>query len=294
MTNISASLVAELRNKTGLGMMECKKALVESNGDLSKAEEILRIKSGNKVNKLSSRTAVEGLVLAKVATNQRQAVMIEINCETDFVAKEKVFVDFANDVADALLANNNINNLEQLTKELVINQLSYQESLSALISKLGENVSIRRFYHLEVEQGILASYVHFGKIGVIVHISGDDITLGKDIALHIAANKPPYLNDKEIDAEILNKERDIYAQQAQSSSKPAEIIEKIIEGKLDKYIQENTLLGQSFVKNSDISVSALLKQHHAQVFQFKLFILGDGLIKKESDFAAEVASIANK
>jgi elongation factor Ts len=290
MINITAALVADLRKITGLGMMECKKALVESNGDLVKAEEILRIKNGNKISKLSGRAATEGVVYIASSADNKHQVMLEVNCETDFVAHDTNFIDFVKEVAKAILANPQIVEIEQI-KTLTINGLSYEQFLANILAKLGENISIRRLCRLEVDSGILSSYVHSGKIGVMVHISNDNMELGKDIALHIAANKPLCLDKNGLDPEILARETRIYTEQAKTSGKPEEIIAKMVEGRISKYIAENTLLGQSFVKNSDLTIEALLKQHNAQVNKFTMFVLGEGLNKKEENFAAEVANM---
>ncbi len=290
MTNITASLVAELRKITGLGMMECKKALVESNGDLQKAEEILRIKNGNKISKLSGRAATEGVVFIESSADNKHLVMLEVNCETDFVAKDANFVNFVKAVAKAILADAKITEIEQI-KGLTIDGLSYEQSLANVLAKLGENISIRRLCRLDVDSGVVSGYVHSGKIGVMVHVSENNMELGKDIALHIAANKPLCLDKSGINADILERETRIYTEQAKSSGKPAEIIAKMVEGRISKYIAENTLLGQSFVKNPDLTIEALLKQHNAKVNKFAMFVLGEGLEKKEENFAAEVANM---
>lgn len=290
MTNITAGLVAELRKITGLGMMECKKALVESNGDLQKAEEVLRIKNGNKISKLSGRAATEGVVFIESSADNKHLVMLEVNCETDFVAKDANFVNFVKAVAKAILADAKIMQVEQI-KSLTIEGVSYEQYLANVLAKLGENISIRRLCRIDVDSGIVSGYVHSGKIGVMVHISENNMELGKDIALHIAANKPLCLDKHGIDADILERETRIYTEQAKSSGKPAEIIAKMVEGRISKYIAENTLLGQSFVKNQDLTIEALLKQHNAKVNKFTMFVLGEGLEKKEENFAAEVANM---
>jgi elongation factor Ts len=290
MTNITAGLVAELRKITGLGMMECKKALVESNGDLQKAEEVLRIKNGNKISKLSGRAATEGVVFIESSADNKHLVMLEVNCETDFVAKDANFVNFVKAVAKAILADTKVTEIEQV-KSLTIDGVSYEQCLANVLAKLGENISIRRLCRLDVDSGVVSGYVHSGKIGVMVHISENNMELGKDIALHIAANKPLCLDKHGIDADLLERETRIYTEQAKSSGKPAEIIAKMVEGRISKYIAENTLLGQSFVKNQDLTIEALLKQHNAQVNKFTMFVLGEGLEKKEENFAAEVANM---
>ena len=290
MTNITAGLVAELRKITGLGMMECKKALVESEGDIKKAEELLRIKNGNKISKLSGRAATEGVVYIESSADNKHVIMLEVNCETDFVAKDTNFVNFVKAVAKAILHDKNIVDIEQV-KSLQIEGVAYEQALANVLAKLGENISIRRFYRLDVTEGIVSGYVHSGKMGVLVHISENNMELGKDIALHIAANKPLCLDKNGIDAEVLAKETHIYTEQAKASGKPEAIVAKMVEGKINKYIADNTLLGQAFVKNPDVTIEALLKQHNAKALQFKMFILGEGLEKKEENFAAEVANM---
>lgn len=290
MTNITAGLVAELRKITGLGMMECKKALVESEGDIKKAEELLRIKNGNKISKLSGRAATEGVVYIESSADNKHVIMLEVNCETDFVAKDTNFVHFVKAVAKAILNDKNIVDIEQV-KSLQIEGVAYEQALANVLAKLGENISIRRFCRLDVAEGIVSGYVHSGKMGVLVHISENNMELGKDIALHIAANKPLCLDKNGIAPEVLAKETHIYTEQAKASGKPEAIVAKMVEGKINKYIADNTLLGQAFVKNQDLTIEALLKQHNAKALQFKMFILGEGLEKKEENFAAEVANM---
>lgn len=252
MAEISASLVKELRELTGLGMMECKKALSEADGDIKKAEEILRIKSGNKASKVAGRTAAEGTVAVFINETAQIGALIEVNCETDFVAKDENFVSFAKFAAQAV-AENNSADVDALAQVKLVTGETVEEHRKALIAKLGENITIRRFAQFNTA-GKLAAYLHGSKIGVLVDYSGADEQLGKDVAMHIAASKPVCVSKEQVPSELLDNERKIFSAQAAESGKPADIVAKMVEGRINKYLAEVTLLGQPFVKNPDQTV----------------------------------------
>ena len=286
MAEITAGMVRELREKTDAPMMECKKALTEAAGDMAKAEEILRIKLGNKASKAAGRVAAEGIVAAYVAADAKLGAIVEINCETDFVAKNEEFIAFARGVAE-LVAKNNPADVAALS-ELALEGSTVEERRKHLVGKIGENMSVRRFKRHEA-QGRLATYVHGGsKIGVLVDVVGGDETLAKDIAMHIAASKPLALSRDEVAADVVQKERDIAAAKAAESGKPANIVEKMVEGAVAKFLKEVTLLGQPFVKNDKQTISELLKSKSASVAAFTLYVVGEGIEKRKDDFAAEV------
>ena len=290
MANITAAMVAQLREMTGMGMMECKKALVETDGDLKKAEELIRVKSGAKASKVAGRTAAEGVVVVATSADGKKGVVAEINCETDFVAKDEGFLDFANKVAAALLATP-VASLEEAANVKMAEGKTIEETRKDIIAKLGENISLRRFQAFSTE-GSLASYLHGKKSGVVVDLVGGDTELGKDIAMHIAANKPICVSKDNVPAEKIEEERNIYSQQAAQSGKPADIVTKMVEGRISKYLAEVTLLGQPFVKNPDLTVEKLLAAKNAKVNSFAMFVVGEGIEKKVVDFAAEVAAAA--
>jgi elongation factor Ts len=290
MSNITAKMVAELRELTGLGMMECKKALVESEGDIKKAEEILRVKSGAKAGKVAGRTAAEGIVSVYVASDNKSAVLLEVNCETDFVAKDDNFVSFTNNVAEAIVKSE-VKNIVEVSNLNLTNGKTIEENRKEIIAKLGENISIRRFEKFETK-GSIATYIHGKKIGVVVDITGGDVDLGKDLAMHIAASKPICISKDDVPVTTIDAERNIYMQQAAQSGKPAEIISKMVEGRVNKYLSEITLLGQQFVKNPDLTIEKLLSSKSANVNKFAMFVVGEGIEKKSVDFAAEVAAAA--
>lgn len=290
MSNITAKMVAELREMTGLGMMECKKALVEANGDLKKAEEIIRVKSGAKAGKMAGRTAAEGTVVVYVSTDGKHGSLVEVNCETDFVAKDDNFVNFANAVAKAIVEQN-ISTIEEVSNAKLESGLTVEEARKEIIAKLGENISVRRFERFSTD-GYIATYLHGKKIGVAIDMVGGDVELGKDLAMHIAASKPICVSKENVPADKIASERNIYTQQAEQSGKPAEIVAKMVEGRISKYLAEITLLGQSFVKNPDVTVEKLLSSKNAKVNNFAMFVVGEGIEKKSVDFAAEVAAAA--
>ena len=294
MAEIAASMVMDLRQRTGLGMMECKKALTEAGGDLAKAEELLRIKSGAKASKAAGRIAAEGVIGLFVAPDAKSAAMVEVNCETDFVAKNHDFRAFASEVAQ-IVARDNPADVAALGSRSLASGESIEARRTALVQRIGENMTIRRFVRCEAT-GSLASYVHGVKIGVLVDVTGD-AGVGREIAMHVAAGaapgaiKPVAVSRNEVPAELVEKERAIYAAQAADSGKPANIVAKMVEGRVNKYLSEITLLGQPFVKNPDETVEKYLKAKGVTVHGFTLYVVGEGIEKKKDDFAAEVAAM---
>ena len=292
MAEITASMVKELREKTDAPMMECKKALTEAAGDLAKAEEILRVKLGNKATKAAARVTAEGVVGLYLADDGKLGAIIEVNCETDFVAKNDDFIALTKKLAE-LVATKNPADVAALSNLEIAGQ-TVEATRTALIGKIGENLTIRRFQRI-APQGKLTSYVHGGsKIGVLIDVVGGDEQLGKDLAMHIAASKPKSLDPKGVPAELLDTERRIAIEKARESGKPENMLEKIAEGTVQKYLKEVTLLGQVFVKAEDgkQTIEQLLKSKNASVASFVLYIVGEGIEKKVTDFAAEVAAQA--
>jgi len=292
MAEITAGMVKELREKTDAPMMECKKALTEAGGDLDKAEEILRVKLGNKASKAAARVAAEGVVAIHVSADGKLGAMLEINSETDFVAKNDDFLKLAADSA-RLVAENNPADVAALSA-LPLDGKTVEEVRSALVGKIGENMSLRRFQRVQA-QGKLAQYIHGGaKIGVLVDLVGGDDQLGRDIAMHIAASKPKALDASGVSAELLDTERRIAIEKARESGKPEAMLEKIAEGTVQKYLKDVTLMGQVFVKAEDgkQTIEQLLKSKGASVAGFTLYVVGEGIEKKVTDFAAEVAAQA--
>jgi len=290
MAEITASMVKELREKTDAPMMECKKALTEAGGDMAKAEEILRVKLGNKAAKASARVAAEGIVGTWLASDGKLAAIVEVNCETDFVAKNPDFLGFAAKLAE-LVASKNPADVAALSA-LTIDGKTVEATRAELVGRIGENMSIRRFVRIQAK-GKVAQYVHGGaKIGVLVDVVGGDETLAKDLAMHIAAAKPVALSKEQVPAELIEKERNIAAAKAAESGKPADIAAKMVEGSVQKYLKEVTLFGQPFVKDDKQTIEQLLKAKGASVPAFTLYIVGEGIEKKTTDFAAEVAAQA--
>ncbi len=292
MAEITASMVKDLREKTDAPMMECKKALSEAGGDMGKAEEILRVKLGNKATKAATRVAAEGAVATHIAVDGKLGAILEINCETDFVAKNADFLALAGALA-GLVAQQNPADVAALSA-LTLNGTSVEETRKALVGKIGENLSIRRFARVAAK-GKLASYIHGGaKIGVLIDVAGGDETLAKDLAMHIAASKPKSLDASGVPADVIETERRIAtekaAEDAAKSGKqiPPDILAKRVEGSVQKILKEVTLLGQPFVKNDKQTVEQLLKANNASVAAFTLYVVGEGLEKKKDDFAAEV------
>lgn len=285
---ISAALVKELRDRTGSGMMECKKALTEANGDLDAAVEIMRKAGLAKADKKSSRTAAEGIICIKLGADAKSAAMLELNCETDFVAKNEDFVAYANAVTDCLL-NSPVASVDQLLgTQIATFGVTADERRKELIAKLGENINVRRFERYATENGVIASYLHGSRIGVLVELVGGTQELGRDIAMHIAASKPVCVEEKDVSSELIAKEKEIFAAQAEASGKPANIIEKMVEGRIKKFLAEITLVGQPYVKDPDQTVGALLKSKGATVVRFVRFEVGEGVEKEETNFAEEV------
>jgi len=290
MAEIAASMVMDLRQRTGLGMMECKKALTEAGGDLGKAEELLRIKSGAKASKAAGRIAAEGVIGLYVAPDKKTAAIVEVNCETDFVAKNDDFRAFASEVAE-IIARVNPADVAALGSKPLASGDTVEARRTALVQKIGENMTIRRFAR-NAAKGELASYVHGTKIGVLVDVTGGDAQLGKDIAMHVAASKPVAVSAEQVSADVVAKERAIAAARAAESGKPANIVEKMVEGAVGKFLSEVTLLGQPFVKgDGKQTVGQLVKARGAVVNDFVLFVVGEGIEKKKDDFAAEVAAM---
>jgi len=286
---ITASLVKELRERTGSGMMECKKALVETNGDIEAAIEMMRKSGQAKAAKKAGRTAAEGIIVIKFSDDGNKAAMVEVNCETDFVAKDDNFTSFVDAVAERVLASA-AGSVEELLNEPLHDgeETTVNTAREALIVKIGENMNVRRFERFATENGQLASYRHGVRIGVVVELEGGGEALGKDIAMHIAATNPMCISADDVPAEALNKEREIFKAQALESGKPENIVDKIVDGRVRKYLSEITLLGQAFVKDPDITVEKLLANDEARVVAYKRFEVGEGIEKKKENFAEEV------
>ncbi len=284
--SITASMVKELRERTGSGMMECKKALVEANGDMEAAIEQMRKSGLAKADKKSDRTAAEGRVGVKVDADGKIAAMVDINCETDFVSKGDDFSAFVDSVTETLLAND-IQNMEQLLGMKISDGSTVEETRRSLIAKLGENITVRRFEKF-ISEGGVGCYSHGGSIGVIVDLSKSDPELAKDVAMHVAASKPLYVSEDQVPSDLIQKEKDIFVAQAEESGKPAEIIEKMISGRIKKFLAEITLLGQPFIKEDKISVGKLVEGKGASINRVARFEVGEGIEKKEENFAEEV------
>ncbi|MDD5297693.1 MAG: translation elongation factor Ts [Rhodocyclaceae bacterium] len=292
MAAITAGMVKELREKTDAPMMECKKALAEADGDMVKAEEILRVKLGSKASKAAARVTAEGIVGLYLSGDGKLGSMVEVNCETDFVAKNDDFLAFTKNVSE-MVASQNPADVAALSA-LPLGEGTVESTRTALIGKIGENMSIRRFVRTEAK-GKLASYVHGGsKIGVIVDVIGGDEALAKDLAMHVAASKPKSLDASGVPAELLETERRVAIEKAREAGKPEAMLDKIAEGTVQKYLKDVTLLGQVFVKAEDgkQTIEQLLKSKGASIAGFTLYIVGEGIEKRKDDFAAEVAAQA--
>lgn len=285
MAAITAAMVGELRARTDAPMMECKKALTEADGDMERAEEILRVKLGSKASKAASRVTAEGVIATCVSGNV--GAMVEVNCETDFVTKNDDFLAFANALAKAV-ADANPADVAALG-DVKLGDKTAEETRTELIGRIGENMSIRRFARFETT-GKLASYLHGSRIGVIVDFDGAEDQIGKDVAMHIAAMKPVSLAASDVPADLIAKERSVAEQKAAESGKPADIVTKMVEGSVQKYLKEVSLLNQPFVKNDKQTVEQMLKETKTAVKSFKMFVVGEGIEKKQDDFAAEVAA----
>jgi elongation factor Ts len=291
MAEISAGLVKELRERTGLGMMECKKALAESGGDLGKAEELLRIKSGARASKAAGRIAAEGVIGAFVAADAKIGALVELNCETDFVAKNEDFQGFAKSLAE-IVAVRAPKDVDEISSLDVAGMGRVEDRRRGLVQKIGENISIRRFSRIQAA-GRLALYLHGTRIGVLVDYEGSE-DVGKDLAMHIAFAKPVHLTKAEVPADVIERERHILAARAKDSGKPAEIVAKMVEGGLAKFLGEITLLGQPFVKDDKVTVAKMLAAKKAEIHAYVFFIVGEGIERKTGDFAAEVMAQAGR
>lgn len=286
MAEITAAMVKELRERTDAPMMECKKALTEAEGDLARAEEILRVKLGNKASKAATRVTAEGLIGTYIEGGK--GAMIEVNCETDFVAKNPEFVAFVEALAKKVALENPAD-IAALSA-LPFGDGTVESTRTALVGKIGENMTIRRFFRVETDKQ-LAHYSHGGRIGALVEFSGDEV-VGKDVAMHVAATKPKALDASGVSADDIAKERSVAEQKAAESGKPADIVAKMVEGSVAKFLKEVTLLNQPFVKNDKQTVEQMLKENKATVHSFGLLVVGEGIEKVASDFAAEVAAMA--
>jgi elongation factor Ts len=284
---ITASLVKELRERTGAGMMDCKKALQEADGDIEVAIEEMRKSGAAKAAKKAGRIAAEGVITIK--QEGQDVTILEINCETDFVAKDENFLTFTNNVIDAVIADNpaDVDALMQIS----LGDQTVEEANQQLVAKIGEKITIRRF-EKKTATGNIGTYSHGARIGVIVELEGGDETMAKDIAMHIAASKPVCVSEDQVSQDVLDKEKEIFSAQAAESGKPPEIIEKMVSGRIQKYLKEITLLGQPFVKDPDQTVEKLLKAANASVTSFLRYEVGEGIEKKVDNFAEEVMSQA--
>lgn len=288
---ITAAMVKELRERTGAGMMDCKKALTETGGDIDAAVESLRKKGAAAADKKSSRIAAEGLIVIRQSEDSRTACVLEVNCETDFVAKDTSFAEFASQLGDLILAHSP-SSVEDLSGLKLESGKSVEQARTELIAKIGENVSIRRFQVARAGEGeTVSGYLHGNRIGVLINASGEP-AVGRDVAMHVAASRPLSLSADELSAEVIEKEREIFRAQAESSGKPAEIIEKMVAGRIQKFLKENTLLGQPFVKDPDQTVEKYLAGNKASVSSMIRYEVGEGLEKRQDDFVAEVKAQA--
>ena len=285
---ISAAQVKELRERTGSGMMECKKALLEANGDMDAAIEALRKSGLAKADKKAGRVAAEGLIVIEVSPDGKEAALVEVNSETDFVAKKEEFQEFARNVARRVLADKPAS-VEELLKLPITDgsDTDIETARKELIAKLGENIGVRRFEIVQ-SNGTIGCYLHGTRIGVLVELEGGDEALARDIAMHIAASRPVSISEEDMPKDILEKEKEIITAQAQESGKPADIVEKMVQGRIRKFLAEVTLLGQPFVKDTDTSVGKLLDKAGAKVLSFRRMELGEGIEKKQENFAEEV------
>ncbi len=289
MTIITASMVAALRGKTDAPMMECKKALIEAVGDMDKAEEILRVRLGNKASKAADRVTAEGLIGVYINSDSTQAAMVEINCETDFVSKNDEFIAFTDNLAQ-LISEQAISDVPALS--IASFKGSDVDTVrKALIGKVGENIGIRRFKAVTPIAGKVANYIHNGRIGVLVEYSGDDLA-AKDVAMHIAATKPVALNEAGVDPVLIEKERSVASLKAAETGKSAELTVKMVDGSVAKFLKEVSLMTQSFVKNDKLTIEQFLKSKNTTVSAFTIYVVGEGIEKKTVDFATEVAEQA--
>ena len=287
MAEITASMVMKLRGQTDAPMMDCKKALIEAEGDISRAEEILRVRFGNKASKAASRIAAEGIISSFISKDGKFGALLEVNSETDFCAKNEEFINFSNKLAQTIVEKD-VNNIESLSSQQIDN-LSVEELRTQLIGKIGENISARRFVNIKAK-GSLYSYIHGSKLGVILDLESGNEELGKDLAMHIAAAKPKAIDKTGVEAEIIETERRVAIEKAKEAGKPEDMITKIADGSINKFLKEVTLLNQTFVKDDKVTIDSLLKNNNATIHSFYIYIVGDGIEKKEEDFASEVAA----
>ena len=289
MAEITAGMVKELRELTGLGMMECKKALEEAGGDMKKAEELLRIKSGAKASKAASRVAADGAIGTYVSADGRLGALVEVNSETDFVAKNPDFQEFARNVAE-LVAKQNPADVAALANLKLANGETVESQRQKLVQKIGENIAVRRFERIQSSNKIV-QYVHPGaKVAVVVDLAGEE-TVAKDVAMHIAFAKPRFMSRDQVDPNVIASERKILEARAAESGKPAEIVAKMVDGGINKFLAEITLLGQPFVKDDKQTVQKMLDANKAKLAGYRFLVVGEGIEKKQSDFAAEVAAM---
>ncbi|TQV86644.1 translation elongation factor Ts [Aliikangiella coralliicola] len=284
---ITAALVKELRERTGAGMMECKKALVETNGDIETAIDNMRKSGAAKAEKKAGRIAAEGIIITKSSDDGKLAAIVEVNSETDFVARDENFKAFADQVIDAALSNKT-SDIDTLNATTLASGETVEAARTNLVAKIGENIGVRRVQIVEASEGVLASYIHGGRIGVVAALKAGDQDLAKDIAMHAAATNPQFVRPEDISEDVYNREKEIFTAQAKESGKPAEIIEKMIVGRMRKFAAEVSLVGQAFVKDPSMTVGELLKKANADVTSLVRFEVGEGIEKKEEDFAAEV------
>ena len=289
MAEITASMVKDLRDRTDAPMMDCKKALTEADGDSARAEEILRVRFGNKASKAAGRLAAEGIVIAFVAKDGKTGTLLEVNSETDFCAKNEDFLKYAHDLVSAI-NEKNPTNIEALVN-LTMSSGNAEEVRAQLVGKIGENITPRRFIRYQTT-GQIVSYVHSGRIGVLLDLQGGDDALGKDLAMHIAANKPKALNASGIDAQLIEVEKRVAIEKAKEAGKPEAMLEKIAEGTVQKFLKEVTLLNQPFVKDDKVTIEQLLKAKNATINAFSIYSVGEGIEKAVVDYAAEVAAAA--
>jgi elongation factor Ts len=290
--SVTAGMVKELRHRMGSGMMECKRALVESDGDMEKAAQLLRKLGAANAEKKAGRIAAEGKIVQTISNAGTQGVMVEVNCETDFVARDDSFVHFSEQVAK-FVATTRPDSLDQLLGGTLETGEKIEQARNDLIGRIGENIAVRRFTIVDFEKGQIYGYLHGRKIGVLVSVKGGAEDLGRDLAMHIAASNPIAINESGISKNELLREKDIYLSQAKESGKPENIVAKIVDGRIKKYLKEHTLLGQNFVKDPEISVADLLKKNDAEVSQIVRYELGEGLEKRSEDFVGEVLAQAS-
>ena len=286
---ITAALVKELRERTGAGMMDCKKALNETNGDMEAAIDLMRASGAAKAAKKSGRVAAEGLVKVNISDDKKTATILEVNSETDFVTKGDDFIEFVNTLG-ALALKTTPKNIDDFLTQTLDNGNSLEKAREDIVAKVGENVSIRRVETITIDSGVIGTYKHGERIAVVSVLEGGDEALAKDIAMHVAATRPECVSEEQLDPELLEREKAIFVEQARESGKPDNIIEKMIGGRMKKFVNEVTLYGQAFVKDPDTTVGALAKANNAEVISFVRYEVGEGIEKKEENFADEVAA----